>query len=130
MFPSPAAAMSFRPDLQTTLDRFARAWNTDDGDERWQLVHAAAAPEVSYTDPHSEKPVQGQAALTAFMALFREQVGWHFAFSGAADGHHEWVRVPWRLTDSAGSVMATGLLVGALDRAVRFTRIVDFVDPE
>ena len=122
--------MPFHPDLQTTLDRFAQAWNTDDGDERWQLVHAAAAPEVSYVDPHSEKPVAGQAALTAFMSLFREQVGWTFAFTGAPDGHHEWLRVPWRLTDPAGSTMATGLLVATLDREVRFTRLVDFVDPE
>lgn len=122
--------MAFRPDLQTTLDRFAQAWNTDDADERWHLVHAVAAPQVSYTDPHSPKPVQGQAALTAFMSLFRAQVGWHFAFTGAPDGHHEWIRVPWSLTDLAGSVMATGQLVATLDRDVRFTQIVDFVDPE
>ena len=119
--------MSFRPDLQTTLDRYARAWNTADADERWALVHACASDEVVYVDPGSEKPVRGQAALAAFMGLFHETAHQDFAFTGPADGHHEWIRVPWELRDASGPT-ASGLLVATLDRDVRLVQVVDFVD--
>ncbi len=119
--------MAFRPDLDTTLGRYAQAWNTDDPDARWSLVHACAAPGVVYIDPHSEKPVEGQAALASFMALFKEQVGWAFSFVGPADGHHDRIRVRWRLTD-AGGTESDGLLVATLDREVRLVEVVDFVD--
>ena len=119
--------MSFRPDLQTTLDRYALAWNTADPDERWTLVHACAASGVVYVDPGSQKPVEGQAALVAFMGLFYETAAQAFAFTGPPDGHHEWIRVPWQLRDASGPT-ASGLLVATLDRDVRLTTLVDFVD--
>ena len=125
--PHASARMAFRPDLQTTLDRYAHAWNTPDPDERWALVHACAASGVVYVDPGSEKPVRGQAALAAFMGLFHETARQEFAFTGAADGHHEWIRVPWQLRDAAGPT-ASGLLVATLDRDVRLVQLVDFVD--
>ncbi|WP_412068258.1 nuclear transport factor 2 family protein [Rubrivirga sp. IMCC43871] len=119
--------MAYHADLDTTLARYTEAWNTADADERWALVHACATADVVYNDPHSEKPVEGQAALAAFMGFFREQVGWRFAFTGAPDGHHEWLRVPWALANGDGT-KATGLLVATLDRDVRFVTITHFVD--
>ena len=119
--------MAYRPDLQTTLDRYAQAWNTADPDERWSLVHASASADVVYTESGSEKPVRGQAALAAFMGLYHETVGQTFTFTGAADGHHEWIRVPWQMADAAGPT-ATGLLVATLDADVRLVHVVDFVD--
>ena len=119
--------MAYRPALQTTLDRYAQAWNTADPDERWSLVHACAASSVVYVDPTSARPVEGQAALAAFMGLFHETVGQQFAFTAPADGHHEWIRVPWQLGDASGTT-AAGLLVATLDRDVRLVQIVDFLD--
>ena len=119
--------MAYHADLHTTLARYAEARNTDSVDDRWALVHACATTEVAFSDPHSEKPVHGQPALAASMGFFKEQVGWRFAFTGPPDGHHEWIRVPWALTDG-GETKATGLLVATLDRDVRFVTITHFAD--
>ena len=49
--------MGYRPDLDTTLRRYAEAWNTEDPDARWALIHACAAPEVTYLGSESDRPV-------------------------------------------------------------------------
>lgn len=118
--------MAYGPTLDETLARYADAWSTDDPDARWSLVHACTVQGVTYVDPHSEKPVVGQAALAAFTGLFHEQVGWRLEWTAEPDAHHGWVRVPWRLLGDDGEA-ATGLLVAALD-GNRFTTILHFVD--
>lgn len=116
--------MAYRPDIETTLGRYAEAWNTDDSDARWSLVHACAAPEVVYLGPESGRPVEGQAALAAFLGLPSEAPAWFEI--GPWDGHHDWVRAVWRRTGGGGAT--TGLLVAELDRERRLARIVHFVD--
>ena len=115
--------MGYRPDLQTTLDRFAEAWNTEDPDARWGLVHACAATEVSYLGPESDRPVEGQAALAAYLGL--PQAGGAFEL-GPARVHHHWVRAPWRRVTADG--VTTGLLVAELDRQTRLSQILLFLD--
>ncbi|MGB3543048.1 hypothetical protein [Rubrivirga sp.] len=121
--------MAYRPDLEETLARYADVWNTTDGDQRWGLAHSCLSPDAIYTDPHEVKPVRGQAAMTAFAALFQEQVGWTFEWAGTPDAHHEWVRVPWRLAEG-GETRATGLFVASIDSENRLHRIIHFVDGE
>ena len=118
--------MAYLPDLDTVLQRYLDAWNTDDADQRWHLVHGLAAPEVEFLDPREAKPVQGQAALASFLSLLRERGVGRLEMAGPPDAHHGWVRVPWRLV--GGGVEASGLLVGQLDREMRFTRVVHFLD--
>lgn len=120
--------MAYLPDVPTTLARYLEAWNEPDPDRRWTLVHAAVAPDAVYTDPHSKDPVEGQPALTAFIGLFRAQYPHRFEPTGPIDGHHQFLRMPWRLVDG-DDVMATGLLVASLDRERRLVQIVHFVDP-
>ena len=119
--------MPYRPEIAKTLDRFGAAWNEADVDRRWSLVHACAAPDVVYLDPHSDRAVRGQAALAAFVGTFRERVGWSFAWAGAPDAHHGWCRAPFRLFDGE-AVRATGLTVASLDDLNRLVHVVHFLD--
>ena len=121
--------MPYRPDLEETLARYADVWNATDADQRWAIAHSCFAPDAEYVDPHEAKPVRGQAAMTAFAALFQEQVGWTFEWAGAPDTHHGWVRAPWRLVEG-GETRATGLFVASHDDEHRLTRVVHFVDGE
>ena len=119
--------MAYHSDLDTTLARYADAWNTTEADDRWALVHACATDRVVYTDPHSEKPVQGQPSLVSFMGYFQTRTGWRFAFTDSADGHHEWIRAPWALFDGE-ETKATGVMIARLAPDVRLEEIVHFVD--
>jgi len=113
----------YRPDVETTLARYAQAWTTDDPDDRWALVHACAAPEVVYLGPESDKPVLGQAALAAFLGLPRALAAVEI---GPPDGHHTWLRAGCRWTTSEGA--STGLLVARLDAENRMVEILHFDD--
>lgn len=119
--------MAYLPDLDTVVQRYLDAWNADDPDRRWHLVHDLAAPEVVFLDPREAKPVEGQAALAAFVGLIHDQTGQRLEATGPPDAHHGWVRFPWRLVTSGGEVASAGVLVGSLDREMRFTRIVQFL---
>lgn len=118
--------MAYGPTLDETLARYAEAWSTSDADARWSLVHSCTAGSFSYVDPHSEKPVESQAAFAAFTGLFHEQVGWRLEWAGEPDAHHGWVRAPWRLTDG-GVERETGLLVASLVDG-RLATVLHFVD--
>ncbi len=120
--------MPYRPDLETTLARFAEAWNTDDPDHRWSLVHACAAGEVTYLGPASDRPVEGQAALAAFLGLPDDEPSDEppHVEIGPFDLLHDWVRAAWRRT--AGGDAMTGLLVARVDREHRLVEILHFVD--
>ena len=120
--------MAYLPDLNTVVQRYLDAWNADDADQRWHLVHSVAAPEVVFLDPREEKPVEGQAALAAFLGLVRDQTGQRLEATGAPDAHHDWVRFPWRLVTATGEAAVAGVLVGSLNRERQFTRIVHFID--
>lgn len=115
--------MPYRPEIAETLARYAEAWTTDDPDARWSLVHACAAPEVVYLGPESKKPVEGQAALAAFLGIPR---GLTALEVGAPDVHHRWLRAPCRWTTAEGE--ATGLLVAHLDDGHRLAQIIHFDD--
>ena len=115
--------MPYRPDLETTLARYAEAWNTDDPDARWSLVHACAAPGVVWLGPEVDRPVEGQAALAAFLGVPGE--GGRFEVGGL-DGHHDRVRARWRRVTAGGE--ATGLLVARVDREHRLLEVVHFQD--
>lgn len=121
--------MAYLPDLQTTVDRYLEAWNEPDADQRWGLVHAAFAPDGVYLDPNTDTPVEGQPALAAYIGMFRTEAEDRLEADGPVDAHHGTFRMPWRLV-GAGGVLATGLLVGSLDRENRIVRAVHFVDPE
>ncbi len=118
--------MAYLPDLDTVVQRYLDAWNADDPDQRWHLVHSATAPGVVFVDPREAKPVEGQAALAAFLGL--GEAGHRLEATGPPDAHHGWVRVPWRLVAADGATAATGLLVGTLDREMRLTHLVHFLD--
>ncbi len=120
--------MAYLPDLDTVVQRYLDAWNADDPDQRWHLVHGVAAPEVVFVDPREAKPVEGQAALASFLGLIRSQTGQQLEATGPPDAHHEWVRFPWRLVAADGGTASSGLLVGALNRDRQFTRIIHFLD--
>ena len=120
--------MAYRPDLETTLARYAEAWNTADADTRWSLVHACAASDVTYLGPESPRLVEGQAALVAFLGVPREGEGGEpdLFEIGPWDVLHDWVRAAWRRT--SGGASTTGLLVARLDREHRFVQILHFAD--
>ena len=120
--------MAYRPDLDTTLARYAEAWNTDDPDDRWALVHACAAPDVTFLGAESPRLVEGQAALAAFLGVPRGDAGAAPGFFelGPFDVLHDWVRAAWRWT--AGGESTTGLLVARLDRERRLVQILHFAD--
>lgn len=120
--------MSLRPDIDAVVARYCEAWNAPDPDLRWSLVHALAAPDVLVVDPYSDKPIQGQAAFTAYLGMFQETAGHSLEATGPPDHHHGWMRAPWRLVTPAGDEFVRGLLVGQLDREMRFTHIVHFLD--
>ena len=114
--------MGYHPDLQTTLDRYAQARSTDDPDLRWSLVHDCAAPAVVHVEPGQDAPVEGQAALAAVLGLRPAA----FTFVGEPDGHHGWVRVPWR---SIGDDVTMGLMVASIDKEGRLAYVLHFADP-
>ena len=68
--------MAFRPEPEESLARFAEAWTTTDPDARWALVHAATARDVVVLEPDQAKPVEGQAALAAYLGVV--QAGYEF----------------------------------------------------
>ena len=114
--------MAYRPDVETTLARYAEAWHTDDPDERWSLVHACTANDVTWTGPGEARPVESQAALAAFLGMPREG---RFEV-GRPDAHHDWVRARWRRVTPDGQT--TGLLVARLDGDNRLAEVVHFED--
>ncbi|MEM1117194.1 MAG: nuclear transport factor 2 family protein [Bacteroidota bacterium] len=120
--------MSYLPDVQTTVARYLDAWNEPDPDQRWALVHSAVAPDAVYTDPGVKDPVEGQPALAAFIGMFRTQFAHRLEATGPIDGHHHYLRMPWRFA-AGDDVMATGLLVASLDRDRKLVQILHFVDP-
>ena len=67
--------MAYLPDLDTVVQRYADAWNAADPDQRWHLVHSVTSPDVVFVDPREARPVEGQAALAAFVGLVYEQAG-------------------------------------------------------
>lgn len=119
--------MAFTPDPQTTIQRYLDAWNAADADRRWSLVHAAAAEDVVVLDAATDAPVEGRAALTAYLDHARQRDGGRLEAAGPSRLVHGTIGLPVRWADG-GAVVRTGFLVGTLDREGRMARVVHFVD--
>lgn len=111
--------MAYTPDLDTTLGRFFDAWNADDADARWSLVHAAAAEDVVVLDAAEPRPVEGRASLTSALDAMRRRAG-PIAADGPARVVHSEVCLPVQIGG------APALFVGTLDGEGRLARVVLF----
>ncbi|MEM0961454.1 MAG: hypothetical protein AAGK21_02785 [Bacteroidota bacterium] len=112
--------MAYRPTLDETMARFAEAWSTPDADARWSLVHAAATADVVYYEPGQGRPIEGQAALAAFLGLEWEQHGRPFRVVGSIEGHHHRFLVPIALGEERGLMVVRADRDNRIVEAIRF----------
>ena len=111
--------MAYLPDLDTTLGRFFDAWNAEDADARWSLVHAAVSEDAVVLDAAEPRPVVGRATLASALDAMRRRTGGITADGPARVVHNE-VCLPVQLGGSPA------LFVGTVDGEGRLARVVLF----
>ena len=63
--------------MNTHLTTFFNAWSETDPDARLNLISAACADNISYTDPRSDGRLSGLSALSDYVGMFSANApGW------------------------------------------------------
>jgi hypothetical protein len=85
---------------------FATAWNTDDDEERGQLLTASCNPDAVFVSPQGQ--TNGIGAQSASIGEFRRAFPAAVVSFGAVDEHGGFARVAWTTTWINGQPPLTG----------------------
>jgi|HubBroStandDraft_1064217.scaffolds.fasta_scaffold1297508_1 ketosteroid isomerase-like protein len=106
-------------------DRYAATWSLDPATRASELP-ACVTGDVSYCDPNG--PLQGQQALSDYMAAFQDAVpGGSFAIRSVLH-HHDCNLARWELRGPDGRALQTGTSFGVLAADGRIRAITGFFD--
>lgn len=112
---------------QETIERYIRAWNATDPQQRRALVAETWTEDARYTDPLAD--AEGHAAIDATIAAVQGMFPGHrFSLAGPVDAHHDIVRFRWHLTAAdAHDPLVIGFDVAELEHG-RIRRVHGFLD--
>jgi hypothetical protein len=88
------------------FETFARAWNTDDDDQRLQLLAASCVPDAVFVSPQGQ--TAGIGALSTSISEFRRAFPAAVVTFGRADEHGSFARVAWATHWNNGKPPLTG----------------------
>ncbi len=103
---------------------FARAWNTDNDNERLELLTAACLPDTVFVAPQGQ--TSGVESLSASIAEFRRAFPAATVGFGVPDGHGGFARVAWTTTWNNGQAPLTGEDFAQLAEDGRIRLLVSF----
>jgi hypothetical protein len=107
-------------------DHYAATWSLDPAGRASELP-ACVTGDVSYCDPNGL--LQGQQALSDYMAAFQDSVpGGSFAIRSVLH-HHDRSLARWALHGPGGGALQTGTSFGLLAADGRLQAITGFFDP-
>lgn len=100
-------------DVSTLVDPYLAMWNETDTTRRAQHIARAWAADGRYVDPLLE--AEGHAALTDMVAGVQATFPGHqFRRLSGVDVHHRELRFAWELIGPGGTVVVSGIDVGAV----------------
>ena len=112
-------------DVTTLVDTYLAMWNETDATRRAQHIARAWVADGRYIDPMLE--AEGHTALYEMVAGVQTKFPGHrFRRTSGVDVHHGEVRFGWELVGPDGTVVVSGLDVGALGADGRLSRITGF----
>jgi hypothetical protein len=118
-------------DITGLAGRYVAVWNEPDTDVRREAIAEIWSQDARSISPAAE--YCGHAAIeTRVVASYRkwiEQGGYVFRLRGAADCHHDCVRLRWDMVPaSGGDVVSAGVQFLILDGAGRVSYDCQFLD--
>jgi hypothetical protein len=112
-------------DYGAVAERYLSIWNTTDAESRGAQVKQLFAEDARYTDPLGV--ANGWEGIDSFVSAAQEQfAGLSFRLAGPVDGHHDLLRLTWRL-GSADEPLVIGFDVIVLDGG-RVRQVHGFLD--
>ena len=113
-------------DLKAVWERYVASWKAGTVAEKRAHFAECLAPECVYTDPLAR--AQGWDELLAYMASFHEQVpGGHFVTEYFL-AHHGRSIARWKMLDSAGAEIGSGMSYGEYDAEQRLVAMTGFFE--
>ena len=107
------------------VDTYLASLGQTDREARGAMIAAAWVPEGRYVDPHRD--VTGGESMQATISGVQEQVpGVTFRRTSGIDLHHEYLRFSWDMLGPDGSVLVSGIDVGALSDGGKLKGICGF----
>ena len=111
--------------LETTIDKYLKAWTEPDGECRARLVKEVWAADGQLIDP--PLTAEGHAGISEMAAAMQAQFPGHeFRRVSGVDEHHGNFRFGWELVGPNGATTVTGIDVGEVTADGRLSRIVGF----
>lgn len=122
------------PDTNHTTDlseRYVAVWNEPDQDIRHEAVGQIWSPDARSFSPAAE--YSGHAAIetrvVASYHKFVQEGGFVFRSAGAAESHHDGVRLRWEMAPAAGgAAVSAGVQFLVLDGDGRVRLDYQFID--
>jgi hypothetical protein len=115
---------------KAALQRYFKAWNETDVEERQALLESAWTKDGTYTDPGAH--VEGRDALVAHIGGFLSDPqfkGFSIVQASEIDVHHQVFRFEWEMKDPGGKTVIVGMDYGEFNDDGAITKIVGFFGP-
>ena len=109
------------------VQKLARAWNTEDRDDRTRLLEETCAVDAEFVSPYGV--THGIEEYARGIAIFRKSFRKARSVHGRPDEHHGFFRFAWTTNWNDGREPLRGLDFGELDRAGKVRRLVSFTGP-
>ena len=109
------------------VQRLARAWNTEDEDERLRLLKECCREDAEFASPHGQS--HGLDEYARGIGLFRKSFKKARAVHGVPDEHHGFFRFAWTTQWNDGREPVVGTDFGELDDHGKVRRLVSFTGP-
>jgi hypothetical protein len=109
------------------VQKLAKAWNTEDPDERLRLLEETCTADAEFTSPHGV--THGIAEYARGITIFRKSFKKARSAHGPPDVHHAFLRFAWTTSWNDGREPLVGIDFGELDRSGKIHRLVSFTGP-
>ena len=116
-------------ELTALVDLYCRAWSDPSPERRAELMHAALAPDASYTDPtvHAGSVAELLAHITRVQA---RRPGSRVERTSQVDRHHGVARFAWHAVEADGNPLPEGIdLIFLSTDGAKIERIIGFFGP-
>ncbi len=112
---------------QDLVQKLAKAWNTEDADERMRLLEETCASDAEFVSPYGV--THGTSEYGRGIAIFRKSFKKARSAHGHPDEHHGCLRFAWTTNWNDGREPLLGIDFGELDRSGKIRRLVSFTGP-
>jgi hypothetical protein len=110
-----------------SVQKLARAWNTDDEDERLRLLKETCREDGEFVSPYGVS--HGLAEYARGIGIFRKSFRKARAVHGVPDEHHGFLRFAWTTQWNDGRDPVVGTDFGEVDEHGKVRRLVSFTGP-